>query len=553
MKERTIIAWLFRKIRRRIPMMIGMILANVGSAVSGVLFALGTREVINSAVAGSQDLFVRACITQLAIIVFMLSCIVLSHYLRDRMLERLDMDRKRELLHAILHGDYEKVSTYHSGELVNRMNNDVRTLNEGVVSLLPGLVSMVVRLVAAVSVLFALEPLFTVLLAAGGLAAVVVTGLFRRWLKQLHKDVSGAEGRVLSFLQEAAERLLIIQAMDIPAEVERRADALLEDRLHKQRKRRRMSLTANTGVSILYHAAGFVALVWCARGLLLNTMTFGTMSVITQLVSQLQAPFVNLSGILPRYAAMTAAAERLMELEECCCSGACEQVYDAIDLKFDAIAARDLSFGYDDEPVFEGAQFRIPAGSFAVVTGSSGIGKSTLLKLALGIFRPGNGQLYVEHGGHKMTLSRGTRSLFSYVPQGNFLFSGSVLDNLLIARPEATPEEIEQALHISAADEFIHELPRGLDTLLAERGEGLSEGQVQRLAVARAVLSGAPVLLLDEATSALDSDTERTVLERLAARKDRTCIAVTHRPAALELAQVQLDIHDKTIVQTQLF
>lgn len=552
MKERNVTAWLLRKIRRRIPMMLGMILSNAGSAFFGVLFALGTREVINTAVAGTSGPFVRACLFQLAIIVSMLTCIFVSNYLRDRMQEHLDMDRKRELLHAVLHGEYEKVSAYHSGELVNRMNNDVRILNDGLVGLLPGLVSMVVRLVAAVAVLLAIEPVFTLLLLAGGAVAVITTSLLRRWLKQLHKDVSVAEGRVLSFIQEAAERLLVIQAMDITPEVERRSDVLLDARLRVQRKRRRISLAANTGVGVLYHVAGFAALVWCAHGLLMDTMTFGTMSVITQLVSQLQAPFVNLSGILPRYAAMTAAAERLMELEDTCRLEDEDTVVEFDAQQFDSIEAKDLCFGYGEELVFDQAQFSLPAGSFTVITGASGIGKSTLLKLALGIFSPKGGCLIVRQGEEETVLSRHTRRLFSYVPQGNFLFSGSLRDNLLIAKPDASPGEIELALHVSAVDEFLAELPQGLDTQLGENGEGLSEGQVQRLAIARAVLSGAPVLLLDEATSSLDGETEHTVLERIAALPNRTCIAVTHRSAALELAGWQLDIRGKTIVRIKL-
>ena len=183
----------------------------------------------------------------------------------------------------------------------------------------------------------------------------------------------------------------------------------------------------------------------------------------------------------------------------------------------------------------------------AVITGASGIGKSTLLKLMLGVFVPEEGQLYALCQGERTPLSRGTRGLFAYVPQGLFLFSGTLRENLLISNPKATEEELERAVYVSAMDGYLSQLPEGLETVLGENGAGLSEGQAQRLAIARAVLSGAPILLLDEITSALDGETEELVLERIARMEDRTCVVVTHRPAALRLADWQLEVSDKTV------
>ena len=298
----------------------------------------------------------------------------------------------------------------------------------------------------------------------------------------------------------------------------------------------------------MFYLAGFVALVWCAFNLLHGRMTFGTLTAVTQLVSQLQTPFIHLSGFIPQYAAMTAAAERLMELEQIEGESAQEEQerqwhYGQIEF----IGAQGLCFGYDGEEVLHDVSFSLPKGAFAAITGASGIGKSTLLKLMLGVFRPEKGNLYVQCDGEQIPLSRNTRGLFAYVPQGNFLFSGTLRENILISNPEAGDEQLQQAIYISAMDQFLHQLPEGLDTVIGENGHGLSEGQVQRLAIARAVLSGAHVLLLDEATSALDEQTERMVLERIASLPGRTCIAVTHRSAALELANWRLEVAEKTI------
>lgn len=552
MNKRAPLFWLLRKVRRRLPALFVLAAVYVAEALLGVAFALGTRGVIDSAVGGNWIEFRHACLVQGAIIVGILVCLTVDRHLRDRLTADLDRDWKRELLHGLLHGEYEAVSAYHSGELINRLNNDVRVANEGLLNALPNAASMLAKLISAFAALTALEPKFALILVAVGLAAVLATGLMRRSLKGLNKKVSQSDGKVSGFLQETLEKLLMVQAMDVAPEMERRADALMEERYAVQRKRKNVSLLANTSVNVLYYVAGFAALAWCAFKLLHGQMSFGSLTAVTQLVSQLQTPFVNLSGIIPQYIAMTAAAERLMELESVCGTEETEQAdREKLYANLEAIKAEDLTFSYDRDVVLQGGSFTVPKGSFAVITGPSGVGKSTLLKLMLGIFRPEQGCLFVDGQDGRVKLSRSTRGLFAYVPQGNLLLSGTLRENLTITKPDATDEEIGWAVHIAAMEEYVAQLPDGLDTVIGESGAGLSEGQAQRLAIARALLSGAPILLLDEITSALDEETERTVLERVCALPGRTCIAVTHRPAALELADVELRVSGKDIQTIQ--
>lgn len=340
----------------------------------------------------------------------------------------------------------------------------------------------------------------------------------------------------------------MVQAMDVSQEVEHRSDGLLKARYAVQRKRKNIALLTNTGVSVMFYGAGFLALAWCAWRMLHGEMSFGSLTAVIQLVNELQNPFVNLSGVLPKYISMMASAERLMELEQI--QGEPAVIAEAPERMYQdmvAITARDLSFSYDRDRILENADFNLPKGAFAVITGPSGIGKSTLLKLLLGVFHPESGGLYLNCGKRTVCLDRSTRKLFAYVPQGNLLLSGTLRENLTIVNPQATETLLDQAVYVSAMDEFLPQLPQGLDTVIGESGMGLSEGQAQRVAIARAVLGGAPILLLDECTSALDADTEERVLQRLRALPGRTCIAVTHRPAAVELCDWRLEVESGKI------
>lgn len=540
--------WILKQIRSRIPAIVMMTGAQILHSVLCVLFALASRNVIDSAVAGDRSGFQRACLSQCAIIAGILLTLLAVRYFRDTIQAKLDRDWKKRLLNRLLHGEYNAVSSYHSAEMLNRLNQDVNKVNEAILTLFPNAVSMLTRLIAAVAVLGALELRFTLLILSLGAIVVLFSSLMRGKLKNLNKEVSRHDGKVSAFIQETLEKLLIVQAMNLEDEIERRADVLLAKRYRVQRRRKNASLWANMGVAMMSYGAAFLALGWCGYKMMMGAMTFGALTAVIQLVNQLQAPFVGLTGVMPQYAAMIASGERLMELEEIPDeSGAREEDPRELYAGMSAICAEKLSFSYDRDAVLENVSFSLPKGSFTVMTGASGIGKSTILKLLLGIFSPREGRLYLDCNGKNIMLNRRTRGLFAYVPQGNLLFSGTIRENLTIVKPDASESEIQQAIFVSAMDEYLSQLPLGLDTEIGESAAGLSEGQAQRLSIARAILSGAPVLLLDECTSALDVETERKVLTRLRNLEDRTCIAVTHRDAAIGLCDVHLEIKNGKI------
>lgn len=544
----TIFKWLTGKISRNIPSIILITLCSVFASVSGVLFALGTKNIIDVAVAGNKGQFPLACTIQILIILCILVFNALLQHLKERMHAILDREWKQALLHDLLISEYRCASKFHSSELVNRLNNDVRVLDDAIVSLLPSLFSMITRVVAAFVILATLTPLFSLILLACGVVVILMTGFLRRYLKELHKRVSEADGRVSGILQETIEKLLAVQAMGIAPEIERRTKKCLDSRFSIHCKRKNLSLLVNACISILYYGAGFAALVFCSVGLLKGAITFGTMTAVIQLVNQLQGPIIGLSGILPQYTAAIAASERLYELDSLpkptdLCYDSPRVIYEQLDY----ITAKNLTFRYEQDLVFDHAEFSLPKGTFCVVTGLSGIGKSTLLKLLLGIYPPEEGGICLQCGSNQIPIDSKTRNLFAYVPQGNLVFSGTVLDNLLVVNPNATQAEIDQAVYVSAMDQYIQQLPNGLHSVIGESGAGLSEGQIQRLAIARAILVGAPILLLDECTSALDASTEALVLGRLSELKDKTCIAVTHRTIPQNIQTAALNISNGKI------
>ena len=551
MKKQSPLLWVIKRIRKRIPKIILLTVSSVINACLGVVFALGTKGVINSATSGDSQAFLNACLVQLAIILGLLLTQLLDRFLKERLVSELDWDWKRDMLHDLLHGDYAGVSAYHSGELLNRLNNDVMTVDSSITTMLPNIASMITRLCFAFGILVTMEPLLCLAALAVGIVVVAITSVVRKKLKALNKRVSEENGRVSGFLQETLEKLLMVQAMDVSQEMESRAGKLMDTRFRIQQKRKNISLLSSTCVSIFAYSVSFCALVFCAHGLLNKSMDYGTLMAVTQLINQLKAPMVNMSGIMPQYIALLAAAERLMEMEELKPEKPCSMLpADSLYESMTGLEAKNLCFAYDRDKVFTDAEFTLPKGEFGVILGHSGIGKSTLLKIMLGIFHPTDGGVYVNTPQEDVQLDRSTRRLFAYVPQGNLLISGTLRENLILTRPDATEEQIQRAVHISAMDDYLPSLPKGLDTVIGESAAGLSEGQAQRLSIARAILSDAPILLLDEATSALDAETEKLVLQRLSSLPDKTCIAVTHRPAAIALSDWTMEMRDgKCIVE----
>ena len=535
--------WIYRKVRRRVPQLILASVLTAAISYAGVLFSLTTKAVVNYAVAGDSRALTISCITLMGLSLFSLVGNLLSQILSVNTQEGLERDFKHSILHHILNCDYSAICGLHSGDLIQRLDGDASTVFTGVMGFSVGIVGLVTSLVTAVAALMRIAPGFTIAFGIAGVVQGSTTFLFRKLLKKLNKESSRANGAVLGFLHESISKLMIIQALDVSREVERRTDAVLDERWSVRRRQRNVKVVSRFGFSVISSASYLLTMVWCAWKLSAGVITYGDVTAMVSLVSTVRSAAMSLPQAFPRLFSMSAACDRIMELEDLPIQTKPDpektrEVYGSMT----GFTAEDLSFGYDRELVMKDVSLTVPKGGLTVIVGQSGIGKSTLLKLLLGLYRPNAGSLVIDTPDGAIPVDRSTRALFSYAPQGNFLLSGTLRENLTFTNPDATEEEIQAALYVSAMDEYVATLPKGLETVLGENGAGLSEGQAQRISLARAILSGAPVLLLDEVTSALDARTEQTVLERIAALPDKTCIAVTHRPAALALASHVIEV-----------
>lgn len=521
------------------------------SASLTVVYADFSKRIINAATEEhSMERVIQCAIGFLILITVQLILNLVSASFADRCKARIEVTLRKHILDSVIKKDYQGVTKYHTGEIQNRMTNDVTTISEGFTSILPDLIYFVVKLVCAFIYLVVIDKFFTLVFVVGGFAVLIFSLMFKKIVKKLHKKVQESEGTVRSFIQEILTSLLVIKSFNVENKVEKEAEDLMELNYRTKMKRRMFSIMARAGVSASFNLGYVFALAYGAYRLV-NGIDYGTVVSMLQLVNQIQQPFASLSNMLPNYFALLASAERIIELDkindEFEHNNSDINAIDTYD-KLKSINFENITFGYDRDVILDNTSLKIDKGDFVAIMGISGIGKSTLLKLLLGVFRIDSGSITLDVGDEAIPVDCHTRKMFSYVPQGNFLLSGSIRDNLTFINSDVTDEEIKEAVRISCADQFVYDLPQQLDTVIGEHGIGLSEGQLQRLAIARSILSKSPIMLLDEATSALDEATELRFLKNLKEMQDKTCIIVSHKTAALEICNKHIKIIDSKIV-----
>ena len=520
------------------------ILSMIGTCGSLVI-AAATRGLIDSAVGrdGRQFLFTAILISGAVLTIRL--CGLISGLLSAKTGAELLRDLRTMVLRRLLHKQYAELDGFHSGELVNRMFSDVGIVRNGIMEAVPAIVSMAVGFAGAAVLLIRMDWRFILLMLAGGLLGLILIAAFHKPMTSRHKAAQESEGRLHAALQELLENLRLVKASGTEKRMEGRTEDRQQAFLAAQLRKGRFSVSMNNSISLVFQLSWLFCMLWGCYGIYCGRLTYGMLAAILQLLGQIQGPFSKAAGVADQLYGTISSAERLKELLDLPEEEPVPADDSVPDREFREIRLCGVDFSYRRraEPVLKQVNLTIRAGEFAAVTGASGSGKSTLFQLLLGIYQPVGGELkFCFADGKEMAVSRSTRGLFAYVPQGNTLFSGTLRENLTMFTDSASDEEILQAARLACLDRFLAELSDGLDTVIGERGIGLSEGQAQRVAVARALLSRAPILLLDECTSALDEKTETELLRNIASLRGKTCLIVTHRRAALEICNSRIHI-----------
>lgn len=599
-QDKVTYAWLFAQSKAQHGRIVALSVLCALQAAVLVGFALACRAVIDQAVAGNAKGLLTSAAALAGVIVSQLVLRLAINGTQERVRARFALELRKSMLDSIFAARYGNVLRFHSGELSNRMFSDVQVVSNGVSTIIPSFVSMIAQLVFAIAVLALISPPMVALFAGAALLSFVLARTLRGRLKALHRAVQEKEGAVRVFLQEALEHQLVIRSFGAQPATSAHADALQEDHFGAQMRRRGWSIAANASFAFFFNALYAVALTWCAFELLHGTMSYGTLMAVLQLIARIQAPVSSLSGMLPQLYQTLASAERLMEIAELprsenrlpltaaefyqrlsglwiCdlafsyrdeeggsedavadalgCDAADGEVAGVLSDAADGALAGDVAeaecdAGEKAAPASSEGEVAslscegafVPKGSFVVVEGPSGSGKSTLFKLVLGAY-DADGFAY-DLADSVCAASQVPPGVFAYVPQDNFLFAGSVRENVAFAAPDADDDQVKCACEAACAWGFVEELPQGLDTMIGEHGQGLSQGQLQRLAIARAVCSGAPIMVLDEVTSALDDATEAAVLANIAALPGKTVFVAAHRAKAREFATLRLRVEN---------
>lgn len=549
MKETKTIKWIFNKTKSNRLNFILLNVINVIYSFLSIYSILISKQVIDAATNGTGAELKRYIFQLIIVALIAVALRTILASLDSITRARLEINFKQTILENILKRNYEKITKFHSGDLMTRIISDVDIIIDTLVSLIPNILSMLTSLICAIILLFQISQQFVVMLLIGGIILFIIINLLKPYLKGIHKKVQEASSNVRLFFKEVFENILVIKIFQAENPILEKSHELQSKKYDIKMKQRTLSIASVTGLNTVFQVVYIYALVWSAYQLFTKNITVGGLTSIVQLVTQIQAPIISLSRCFQNIFNMIGSAERIIELENIEKDVILTEIdknklYDNLD----SIIVEDVDFTYKNKKVFQQLNLTVTKGENIVIYGESGIGKSTLLKLILGIIKNDAGNIYFKlKDGSKQPINVDTRNMFSYVPQGKLILSGTIRENITFVNPTISEDDLAKAIEVSCCKSFIHQLENGLDTKIGERGKGLSEGQLQRIAIARAIASNAPILILDEITSSLDSKTEEEVIHNIKNLKNITCIIVTHRNSVAKLCDKEYIVEDKNI------
>lgn len=522
-------------------------LVRIVQGICTVFYAALLKELVDSATLGDREIFFDVLILFIILNAITIVLLYFSRLFAEKAHISIEKNFRIKFFSELMRRDFSKVSKVHSGDWMTRITSDVTVVTSGVSTIVPDVLGMAIRMASALVSLYILIPHIIYALVPAAVVMYFFSRFFRTRLKTYHKNVQHKDGASRSFMQERIMSLIAVHSFSREEHSVKLACDSFDELAKEKLKRHYFTNGCMTVISSAMISAQILGIGFCGWGIVTGALSYGTMSAVIYLINLLESPLVNFSRYINQYYAMLASAERLVEVEEYELDVAeralsAEEIRNFYSNRLHAVGLEGAAFSYDKDgdKVLEDFSIELKKGEFVAFTGPSGCGKSTVFKLLMSLYRLDGGSAYVlDKKGERYPLDSTWRGLFSYVPQGNMLMSGTIREALTFGDSSIGDGQIWSVLDIAVAD-FVRELPEGLDSCLGEGGYGLSEGQMQRISIARAILSNRPILLLDEATSALDMETEKKLLENLRSMTDRTLVIITHREAALEFC-------DKTI------
>ncbi len=536
--------WLYAVLEKDRKTVLLLTVICVFEGLASTLFAVILKTVIDAGVRKDQQSFLNALVCLLAVSFFGAGMYALETYWEEKSKALLERRFRLRLFSQLLDRSYAQVAAVHSGEWMTRICSDGQVVSHSLIHVFPRLLGLVMQAISSLAALAVVLPSLLYILIPGAAALTVYSVFFRRKLKTLHKEVQQQDGITRSFMQENLSGMMVLRAFQRQKYSAEQAEIKTNQWVHTRIRRAGWMAAHTGGMQFCIQIGYMIIIALCGNYLLHDIISYGTLVSALQLARQAGA-LTNISGFAPQYYAMMASIERMTEIESfemdhIAAAKPPQLIQDYYKHQFYSIGFQNAFFSYPDgkESVIEEFSAEIKKGEYTALEGVSGKGKTTILKLLLGLYPLQKGEIYLqETNGARQNLDASWRGLFAYVPQGNYLFSGTIREIITFRTAETPGSEsrLWQSLAQACADEFVRDLPQGLDTELGERGAGLSEGQMQRIAIARALYSECPILMLDEATSALDPGTEERLLRNLRSMTDRTVILVSHHQTAQKI------------------